>query len=187
MAFGQANFCRIATELDVAPLLQQLQAQPALWTEITGRQDYPGSPHHDTQAIFLRGSLEQTLEGMQQSLSAVDYPARAKLPEADFLIVEMWRRWPVPDVETLGRVMLAKLPPGGRIDRHADEGAYAEHYDRFHFVLTSEAGNVFECDGQEVSMQPGEVWWFDHRKPHQVYNGSQADRIHLIVDVKLGA
>lgn len=37
------NFERIATGLDVAPLLAALDAMPELWGEITLRQDYPGS------------------------------------------------------------------------------------------------------------------------------------------------
>ncbi len=72
---------------------------------------------------------------------------------------------------------------GGTIDRHRDEGKYAEHYQRFHIVLASEDGNVFQCGNQLQWMRPATAWWFDHRQEHDVTNGSNASRVHLIVDL----
>ena len=41
----ESNFVRIAKGLDVKPLLELLDAKPELWTEITARQKFTGSPH----------------------------------------------------------------------------------------------------------------------------------------------
>jgi hypothetical protein len=47
-------FKRVAEHINVAPLLKKLERHPELWGEITARQEAPGSPHKDTEAIFLR-------------------------------------------------------------------------------------------------------------------------------------
>ena len=71
------------------------------------------------------------------------------------------------------------------IDPHEDTGRYAKAYSRFHLVLTSAPGNTFTCDNQTVHMQPGELWWFNHRGEHSVRNDSDTDRIHLIFDAQV--
>ena len=51
-------FRRIAEGLDVEPLLQLLDAKPELWDEIETRQKFTGSPHKDTETIYVRGGVE---------------------------------------------------------------------------------------------------------------------------------
>lgn len=174
------NFERIATGLDVGPLLAALEAQPERWREITVRQDYPGSAHHDTEAIFLRGPRAFTVADYMGDPVAYDYPAMDAL--ADVLVPLLRPLLQAMEVSELGYVLAVNLKPGGRIDEHVDEGAYAEHYARFHLVLTSEPGNTFTVGGESVHMAPGELWWFNHRAPHRVANDSAAGRIHVIFD-----
>jgi hypothetical protein len=33
-------------------------------------------------------------------------------------------------------------------------------------------------------MAPGEVWWFDNSKMHEVINNSADDRLTMIVDIR---
>lgn len=175
-----SNFQRLLTGLNVAPLLDALDANPSLWREITARQDTPGSPHHDTESIWLRGPKEITYDSVFNDTQCVDYPAMTELlaPLHD-LVAPVLNQL---DLGRLGRVMLAKLLPGGVIDPHEDQGRYAKNYQRYHLVLTSDEGNVFECDGEQVHMAPGELWWFNHRGLHTVRNDSDTPRIHLIID-----
>lgn len=174
------NFERIAQGVDVAPLIDALEAQPELWDEITLRQDYPGSAHHDTNCIFLRGPYAFTFAEYMGNTQAYDYPMMDALMPA---IADVMR--PIVNnlgVTELGYVLIVRLKAGGEIDPHIDEGAYAEHYERFHLVLTSEPGNEFTVDDETVHMAPGEVWWFNHRRLHSVINGSAYERIHVIFD-----
>lgn len=179
------NFQLIARGVDVRPALAGLAARPELWRIFTGRQDTPGSAHHDTECIVLRGPATITMEAVFNDLNAhwLDYDGI--LPAlSEVLALTIAAVGKLGDVEQLGRVMVVNLKPGGRIDPHADEGAYAEHYERFHLALASEPGNWFYCGDEAVYMKPGELWKFDHHTEHQVANLSDQGRIHIIIDAR---
>lgn len=174
------NFHRLMTDLDVGPLLDALGSSAHLWNDITVRQDAPGSPHHDTQCIWLRGPREITLQSVFNDTACFDYPAMSQLLTPLLHLVCPVLK--LLDNTNLGRVMIVSLKPGGVIDPHEDQGHYAKSFSRFHLVLDSDAGNVFECDGEQVEMATGELWWFNHRGQHTVRNDSNKPRIHLIFD-----
>lgn len=153
----------------------------ALWDEFTARQDTPGSAHHATRCIVLRGpnTFDITPDVVFNMIESVDLPNIGQLPNVKVLCrlaCQMLR------VKELGRVMLVELPAGASIDRHFDQGAYADHFDRFHLPLTSEPGNLFTCGDEAIHMQPGELWQFNHHLEHEVVNNSNAPRVHLIID-----
>lgn len=162
--------------LDPAAALRELEGRPELWDLITVRQQYEGSAHRDTEAIILRGPT--TLEGLFDNLEAVDFAALEELPATFDLVVRVLQRVQAREV---GRIMLVKLHAGGHITPHVDEGRYAEHFARFHLVLTSSPGCRFFAGGEQVVMAPGEIWWFNHRVVHEVRNAGP-ERIHLILD-----
>lgn len=175
------SFQKIAEGIDVAPLLAKLEANPHLWEIETRRQNAPGGPHHSTECIVLRGPSDPTLATFATDVFAVPTPEMAHfIPELNALATLFER---LETIE-LGRVLLVTLKPGGRIDWHTDEGAYAKAWSRMHVVLTSDKGNRFMVEDEHVHMAPGECWWFAHRRPHSVVNDSTAPRIHLIVDFK---
>ena len=175
-----ANFHRLATGLDIAPLLAAIDDNPQLWDLITIRQDYPGSAHKDTQCIFLRGPAAFTFAEFFGNTDAHDYRAMDTLSPA---IVDLMR--PVLDTmeaTQLGYVLIVKLKPGGVITEHVDEGAYADHFQRFHLALISEPETTLTVGGETQHFAPGELWWFNHKAPHSGHNDSTQDRIHLIFD-----
>jgi Aspartyl/Asparaginyl beta-hydroxylase len=86
--------------------------------------------------------------------------------------------------ERLGRVMINRLRPGGRVYPHADTPAHADYWDRYHVVLQSGPGCLFRCGDETVQMATGECWWFQNALEHEVTNNSADDRIHLIIDVR---
>lgn len=164
-----------------------IDADPALWGEITARQDHPASPHRDTEAIILRWCAGRDVVSVFTDLHTVNYPAFHKLHR---------QTWPLLDLVyanvgglELGRAMVVNLKPGGRIIPHADEGAYADRFERFHLVLHSKPGNFFHVEGADgehtetATMHTGELWWFNHKAPHWVANTSDEPRVHLIVDI----
>lgn len=176
------HFLKIADGVDVLPLLMALKAKPELWDQNTLRTTHPQTPHKQVSDIWLRfNDLQHGAEGVIDEHESVNYPAFQALPQARPLIFGLMSRI---EGERLGRCLITRLPPGGRIDPHEDGGSHAAYYERFHIVLQSLPGNLFRCGDETIHMRPGEVWWFDNAVEHEVVNNSADERIHLIVDIR---
>lgn len=176
------NFLKIVQGVDVMPLLLALQHQPSLWDGENIRKTYAeDSPHREVSDILLRFS-DPSSKKIGDELVCENTEAMRALPQARELVFSLMAR--VQGV-MLGRVMITRLAPGGRIYPHADiKGRYANTYKRFHIVLQSEPGCIFKAGDEQVYMRPGDVWDFNAHAVHEVVNGSANDRIHLIVDIK---
>ncbi len=183
----------VAHGVNVNPLMLAITRRPELWKEDTYLRDYPQGPFKDIESIMLRfpvKSVCETEEELKNHLSkydqheSVDYPPYAKLTEARPIVMGLMAQ---VGGERLGRVMINKIAPGGRIYPHADTPSHAEYYDRFHVVLQSAPGVDFCAGDEHVYMGVGEVWWFDNSKEHEVINNSAVDRIHMIVDIRTSA
>lgn len=181
------RFELIAEGVAGQPLLDKLAEHPDLWTKKTARQSYPGSAHQDTESIYLRWAVDESVHGGFYCVESQDHlgTIRTLAPEVFGLLYDVLRLI-CPDssvgaLHDVGRVMLVKLKPHGHIAEHVDEGPYADRYDRFHLCLAGASSFVVETERQV--MRPGELWWFNHKKPHTVENEGEADRIHLIIDL----
>ena len=184
------NFQLVATNVDVIPLMVALQARPQLWNRDTFRTTYTGTPHRDVDDILLRFSApEKTadpthLGDVLEDMEPVFYPAWQELPQVRPIVFDLMRRI---EAVSLGRVIITRLQPGGRIAPHADtDGDYVARDDgmRFHVVLQGLPGSLYHCGGETVQMLSGSVWWFQHREVHSVENNSADARIHLLVDFR---
>lgn len=174
------NFERICEGLPIEPLLAALDARPDWWNEIVIRQIFLGSAHHMTQSIHLRGPLSFCYEDAFLSTATQDYPLLEPLmpvlmPVLSPLLTAIAYR-------ELGRVLIVRLPPGGALDPHIDQGVYAEHFDRYHVALRTNADCCLVVDDEPQHMAAGEAWRFDHRKTHSAFNRGSVERIHLILD-----
>ena len=176
-----------AVDLEVAPLLNALACQPQLWNAERLRTTYPGTPHGDISDILLRfadlprfrvtGDIEVLMGNQPQRW----YPAARVLPEAFPLVAQVMG---LACAEQLGRVMVTKLPPGGHIAPHRDEGGYPQAYQRWQLPLQGDEGCLFRCATEAVTMRPGELWTFCAEEEHEVWNHGAVDRIVLIVDAR---
>lgn len=182
------RFKLIAEGLDVGPLLKKLDALPELWTEHTERQHYPGSAHKDTETIYLRWATDKSIAGGFYCLESEDHEETIrKIGARIFYLMHESLEKILPGVPQdgelphVGRVILTKLKPGGVITEHVDEGPYADHFDRFHVVLSGVSR--FTVGGEHFFPEPGALFWFNHKLPHAVANWCTGDRIHLIIDV----
>lgn len=184
------NFQLVATNVDVIPLVMALQTHPHLWNQHRFRTTYANTPHGDVDDILLRFSApEKTsdpddVRDVLEDLEPVFYPAWQKLPQVRPIVFDLMRR---VEAHTLGRVIITRLQPGGRIAPHADtDGSYVARDDgmRFHVVLQGLPGSLYRCGGEVVTMLSGSVWWFQHREIHEVENNSADARIHLLVDFR---
>lgn len=187
------NFQLLSQGLDVLPLLLAIKRRPELWREDTYLRDYPQGPFGEIESIMLRfpekrvfeqeAEVEAYKEGRHffDQHESIDYPAYAILPEARPMVMNLMH---YVGGERLGRVMINKIAPGGRIHPHEDTPEHTSYYSRFHIVLQSAPGVVFRAGDEQVYMGQGEVWWFDNSKEHEVINNSSVDRIHMIVDIR---
>lgn len=179
------NFLRLAQGVDVTPLHNAIMCNPQLWDVNNLRTCHSNTVHSQVSDIWLRfNAVEVTGENCKviDDVEAINYPAWWVLPQARPLIFALMSR---VEGERLGRVIIAKLPPGSRIDPHVDMGAPATYYERYHIVIHSKPGCVFRAGDERVCMATGEVWWFDNEQEHEVINDSDDDRIHMIVDIRV--
>ncbi len=171
------NFHRLAQNVNVAPLLATLMRHGELWDADRTRTTIPGGPHAQASDILLRfgkPSLDDT-GPFENRPSMATLGAR----ETVLGVMQLVGGW------ELGRVIITRLPAGGRILPHADEGAYARRFTRHQIMLQSLPGNVFKCGGESISPLCGELWWFDSSQEHEVINNSSDDRLVLIVDTRI--
>lgn len=178
------NFHRFSKHFCVGKIADQLLLNRHLWGLYPHRTIYPGTAHSDIVDIWMRyPELDgATPEYMLNALECVNYQGFFELPAARQAIFKMMR---LVDGERLGRCLITKLKPGGKISPHIDEGDAAQYYDRFHLVIQANERSKFICGNEEVVMRSGEIWWFDNKKTHEVINNGDADRIHLIADIKV--
>lgn len=173
-----AHVCDISPAATVRAM-EEIRRNWYLWDEVTHRQDYPGSAHAMTKAIYLRWAEHWTPECIFESLSAEWCDASAILTQTTAIVRAVLESVGATE---LGRVLVTRLPADSHIRWHSDEGAYAHRFDRFHVPLESAPGNQFFVDDARAQMDVGECWWFNHELPHSVVNSSGSDRIHLIID-----
>ena len=190
MGLKMENFYQIAHSINVTPLVLAIKRRPEIWKADTFLRDYPQGPFGDCESIMLRFppiTVVQMESEILDALSKVDQHENVDreeykiLHEARPLIMALMT---AVEGERLGRCIINKIKPGGRIYPHEDTPAHAEYYSRFHIVLQSEPGVVFIAGDEQVYMPTGTVWWFNNKLNHEVINNSAAERWHLVVDIR---
>lgn len=192
------NFQRLASGVNTTPLMLAINRRPELWAEDTFLRHYPQGPFGEVDSIMLRfpqrvvmadlDPAEQErkvalykagqLPGFDQHES-IDCPAYAVLHEARAIVMNVFA---AVAGTRLGRVMINRIKPGGRIFPHPDTPEHCRYYSRFHVVLASEPGVMFRCGDERAYWETGAVFWFNNALEHEVVNESQSDRIHMIID-----
>lgn len=174
------NFRLIKQSVDVSCFIQELDNNSDLWLLNIDRQSKI-SVQRETQTIYLKKAISSTV------------PSSKIWNEHDSIWDENSNRFPIisnwvncfnQEVGgSLGRVLIVRLKPYGRVYRHKDLGDYYKSRDRFHLVLKSDSGSIMTCENERIIMHEGELWWFDNKKNHEAENRSHNWRIHLIFDI----
>jgi hypothetical protein len=192
-------FHRLATGINVGPLVASLYRNPDWWHEDTYLRTFPQGPFGECDSIILRfppRPVPKTEEEKQEYLrttdqhECVDQPIYGSIPEARQLVMNLFA---YVGGTRLGRVMINRVQPGGRIFKHADTLDHANYWHRHHICLQSAPGVVFSAGDEQVWMAPGEAWWFDNgkgeegdaRPEHEVINNSPVERIHMVIDIRV--
>jgi hypothetical protein len=168
-------------QCNVQPLIAALARQPELWDQNPIRTTHQGTVHADASDILLRYNDPNSEVATIDNIDNVDFPAFALLPQARALVFDLMR---LVEGNRLGRVFITKLPSTGRILPHKDEGKSPEYYDRYHIILQNYLGSEFRTGDETVCMNGGDVYWFNNKIEHEVFNDSIDDRISLIVDIR---
>jgi aspartyl/asparaginyl beta-hydroxylase (cupin superfamily) len=154
---------------------------PDLWNENTLRTQFPQSPHHAVDDVWVFFNDVSNPEAVPNEIQT--HPCRAwiVIPQIRPLIFDLMRR--VEGVQ-LGRVLITRLPPGKAITPHADGGAPVEFYSRYQIVLQSQPGVIFRVGDERAQWKSGDVWLIRNDLEHEVINGSADDRLAMVVDIR---
>lgn len=182
------NFVKLAQGIDTAPLLLALARQPKLWNRHRMRKDYADSPHGQMDDIWLRFNDEKPFKekgdytGISDQHDSVFYPEWYALPQARPIVFGLMAR---AEGTRLGGILITRIPPGGRILPHVDDSWHVRHYNtKVYVVLQSNPQCVNRVEDEQLIMAPGEAWYFDNTKEHEVVNDGPDDRISLIVSIR---
>ena len=164
--------------IDIAPLAEAIARQePAAWNEHEQRQkDY--EVHRQTQSIVLLfAGVDNwpTIEVLK--MPGWDRLANVVVPLMDQIIA----RWYPPGGRII-RAMIARMPPGARIDPHHDAHPSFACGHRIHVPIDTNPRVRFTVDGRPFNLQAGRVYEINNLKVHSVINKGATDRTHLIFD-----
>lgn len=178
-------FRKIAHDLDVSDVNLQLAAHPELWDQFSMRRTAPGTPHSGMQDIWVRYNdvrpfiARGSMAGFNEEHVPIWYPSWYKVPALRPLVLGLAD---LVHAEMIGGVLITKIPPGHRIDPHADKGWHVSYFaDKFYISLQAAPGAQFHTTDEFIEPAVGDCWRFDNRREHWVSNDSDRDRVTLIV------
>jgi len=176
-----ANFELIRDGIDPTPFLDEINAIENVWGLNTSRQDKI-AVQQEARAIALRGLRKSAIGGRQRR--DVHDSRFTTLSQRFPYTMAFLRSFALEYGGELSRAKIVSLPPGHRVYPHIDRGEYYAVRDRFHLVLKGEAGSWLKAGEEQVELRTGELWRFDNKAVHEAFNGSGADRIHFIFDLR---
>lgn len=175
----------LASGFDVSEALKQIEAHPEVWNTHRQRTEMYGTPHNGVSDIWIRYRPWEQYAGdwaaFHDEHVSEWYPVIHKLPAVWSLVRKVKRH---VGAETLGGVLITKVPPGGRVEPHIDGGWHASHYDKYAVQLQGNQDQRFWFEDCELRPEPGDLYTFDNSKLHAVYNDSDSDRMTLIICLK---
>ena len=89
---------------------------------------------------------------------------------------------------TIPAARLLSLGAGAKILEHNDSFLGGDFgLLRVHIPVTTDSAVEFFAGGCKLVMREGEAWCIDFSLPHHITNGSDRDRVHLIIDCQVNA
>jgi hypothetical protein len=174
---------KLNISFDVTELKEYL-LKTNLFGELTMRSDGETSPHKEMTDIWVRykdpkphldsGDWSEFMEP-HNSVWLKDIPKVKGICDALMGYLSG---------EKLGGVLITKLPSGGEIKPHIDEGWHAKEYDKYYLPILNAKGSKFSFDCCSVDPEEGDIYAFRNDKTHWVTNESNNDRIAMIICIK---
>lgn len=171
-------FRRLHKDVDVKPLLAEIDTQQDAWLANTNRQDKIFVQRH-TNTIFLRGAAARSDLHVNENQESVATKMSGRFPLAINFLAKV-----ADDLKcSLSRATIVRLKPQSHVGVHIDVGSYYLIRDRYHLVLQSRSGSVLQSGNEQIRMREGELWWFDNKQHHSSLNESEEWRIHYVFDL----
>lgn len=175
------NFRLCSSGVDVAALREEIAGNAAMWLVDISRQNM-FAVQRDTESIFLRTANTSAYPADTRKEEMVE--SRATDISLSFpRCMAFLDQFSNDERGQLQRAMIVRLRGHGKVYPHVDDGSYYVGRDRYHLVIDSPVGNIMTCGDETVTMQTGEVWWFDNKKVHSSSNDSPDWRTHIIFDL----
>lgn len=176
----------LASGFHVEPLLKQIAAHPEVWDTHKLRTESYGTPHTQVSDIWVRYNDWANFDGdaakfVLEPHESVWYPVADIIPEVRYLVSQVMT---AVNGEELGGVLITRVPPGGEVAPHIDNGWHARYYQKYAIQLKGNENQVFWFQDSELRSLPGDLYTFDNSKLHAVYNKSDEERITLIICIR---
>ena len=173
--------------VNVAPLLEQLKANPDLWDQNRFRTEGAyGGPHTRLSDIIVRfndwGNWTGDRAAFNEEHESVWWAPYEKLTYIQPLVFDLMRMF---QAERLGMVLITRIPPHVDCLPHVDVGWHAGYYLKFGLQVKAAEGQRFCYENYEIETQVGDLFAFDNSKPHWVKNPTDEERITLIMCLRL--
>lgn len=176
-------FQHIASGIDVNGVALALARQPELWNVHGERREFDGTSHACTSDIWIRyndpANMVNGYDAYTSEHDSVWHPAYAKLPQLRPIIFGLMAQ---VEAVRLGGVLITKIPPGGRVLPHVDQGWHPEYYNtKIYVPILSNPQCVNRVEDEHVAMAPGDAWYFNNTVEHEVMNDGDSERVTLII------
>lgn len=169
-----ANF-RPLDPVDIQPLQQHVaQLSEADWQCDAGRQQRFAA-HRETQtlALLYDPDFRYTQPTRQPAFDRF-------APALESVLASIAQNFSTHSY--LLRLLLVRLPAGGRIANHTDGGASLHFVHRLHLPVITNTDALFTVGDETRHLAAGEVWEINNCRSHGVCNGGASARVHLILD-----
>lgn len=169
---------KIASGINVNPLLWAIQKNPQLWNQNKGRTEHESSPHYGLDDIWVRYAAD----GVDASLphDSIWRECADLLPVKE-LVMPLFN---AVGGTRLGGVLITRIKAGKECKPHTDPGWHALFYEKYAIQIQSSPSQKFCFDDKELESMPGDVYTFDNSFTHWVTNPTEYDRITLIICIR---
>lgn len=169
---------RIAEELPVSRVMDQLDSHPELWDAQPLRTKFTGTPFGETSDIWVRFGKDAAL--WSEPHFAEWWSAWYELPALHPLVFHVMY---LCEAAILGGILITKVPPKKRVHPHTDKGQWHPEFytTKAYLILQSNPDCVNTFEGESVHMETGSAWLFENRVMHGVVNGGDTDRIAVVI------
>ena len=171
----------LKTGIDVSPILAQLEKYADDWghqkvLEGVELQDPDEYLTYSTVLQLVIGAIEYPGQYVGNSEICVGLPALERHTE----VVDFVRR----HFGTMRRCAYLGLPVGGVVGKHRDYGSY--YLDKHRYHLSLQGRYWYKVEDEEITVEPGTLFWFNNKLPHEAKNIGDIERINFVFDVPEG-
>jgi hypothetical protein len=170
---------------DTTALMDQLNAHPEVWNTIKHRTANHASPHREVSDIWVRYNPIKNYSGDMGKFNSEHvsewYPVVDQLPQAMALSLAIGIEF---FAQSIGAVLITKIPAGKTCYPHIDQGWHARHYEKLALQVKGNHEQSFHVQDEVLRTEDGDLFAFDNSHTHWVLNPSDEDRITMIVCIR---